>query len=156
MYTSDADRAALLTRWGSDGLDKLGGQHPSSQNLIPSITPVRPWVIHIKARVREVNQAHAIDEVVNALKAVQHCPANAEDAPLRVVNGSTQTSSIITVAARENVHFSTTDGIPPPDGSSYSRITYLVAFIVMCALSSPSSGMPEKDGKRQAAALRAR
>ena len=108
--------------------------------------------------MREVNQARAINEVVNALKAVQHCPANAEDAPLRVVNGSTQTSSIITVAARENVHFSTTDstdGIPPPDGSSYSRITYSVSFIVVFALSSPSSGMPEKDGKRQAAALRA-
>jgi protein-serine/threonine kinase len=63
--------------------------------------------------VREANQARAINGVVNAPKAVHHCPADAEDAPLRVVNGiSTQTLSMITVAARENVHLSTTDGIP--------------------------------------------
>jgi protein-serine/threonine kinase len=72
--------------------------------------------------VREANQARAINEVVNALKAVQHCPANAEDAPLRVVNGiSTQTSSMITVAARENVHLSTTDGLPGRPGNSTIR-----------------------------------
>ena len=35
------------------------------------------------------------------------------DAPLRGVNGiSTQSSSMITVAARENVHLSTADGLP--------------------------------------------
>ena len=68
----------------------------------------------IKARVREANQARAINEVVNALKLDHHSPANPEDAPiLRVVNGiSTQSSSMITVAARENVCLSTTDGMP--------------------------------------------
>jgi hypothetical protein len=80
------------------------------------------WAIPIKARVREANQARAINEVVNALKSDQHCPANAEDAPLRVVNGiSTQTSSLITVAARENVRLSTTDGIPGRPGNSTIR-----------------------------------
>jgi protein-serine/threonine kinase len=70
----------------------------------------------IKARVREANQARAINEVVNAHHL---CPANAEDAPLRVVNGiSTQSSSMITVAARENVHLSTTDGMPGRPGNS--------------------------------------
>ena len=34
MHASDADQAeALLTRWGPDGLGKLGGQHHSSQDL---------------------------------------------------------------------------------------------------------------------------
>jgi protein-serine/threonine kinase len=72
--------------------------------------------------VREANQARAINEVVSALKPVQYSPANAEDAPLRVVNGiSTQSSSMITVAARENVCLSTTDGIPGRPGNSTIR-----------------------------------
>ena len=33
VHASDADQAeALLTRWGPDGVGKLGGQHPSSRN----------------------------------------------------------------------------------------------------------------------------
>jgi hypothetical protein len=73
------------------------------------------WAITIDAIVREVNQARAIDEVVNALKPVQCCPANAEDAPLRVVNGiSTQSSPVITVAP-------TTDRIPGRPGNSTIR-----------------------------------
>ena len=60
------------------------------------------WATPIKAR--------AINELVNALKPDHLCLANAEDAPLHVVNGiSTQSSSMITVAARENVRLSTTD-----------------------------------------------
>jgi len=69
-----------------------------------------------------VNQARAINEVVNALKPEQQQIANGEDAPLRVVNGiSTQTSSLITVAARENVHFSTTEDIRGRPGNSTIR-----------------------------------
>jgi len=76
------------------------------------------WAIPIKARVREANQARAINEVVNALKPEQQ-RTNGEDPPLRVVNGiSTQTSSLITVAARENVRLSTTEGIPGRPGNS--------------------------------------
>jgi protein-serine/threonine kinase len=89
----------------------------------PSLLLLDPrWAIPIKARVREANQARAINEVVNALKPEQQSTANGEDAPLRVVNGiSTQTSSLITVAARENVCLSTTDGTPGRPGNSTIR-----------------------------------
>jgi len=47
---------------------------------------------------------------------------NGEGAPLRVVNGiSTQTSSLITVAARENVRLSTTEDSPGRPGNSTIR-----------------------------------
>jgi len=64
VHASDADQAeAFLTRWGPDGLGKLGDPR---------------WATPIKTRVREANQAHAINEVVNALKPEQHT-ANGED-----------------------------------------------------------------------------
>ncbi|KAI9511137.1 hypothetical protein F5148DRAFT_975586 [Russula earlei] len=108
VHASDADQAeALLTRWGPDGLGKLGDPR---------------WAIPIKVRVREANQARAINEVVNALKPEQDQTTNGEDAPLRVVNGiSTQTSSMITVAARENVRLSTTESTPGRPGNSSIR-----------------------------------
>jgi hypothetical protein len=95
---SDADQAeAILTRWGPDGFDKLGGERPSSHNIFPFLTIiiyscVRPTLgyTYQKTRVREANQARAINEVVNALKPEQQT-ANGEDSPLLVVNGvSTQ------------------------------------------------------------------
>jgi protein-serine/threonine kinase len=107
VHASDADQAeALLTRWGPDGLGKLGGEHPSSRNPFafspPSFSSFLSdphWAFPIKARIREVNQARAINEVVSALKPEQHRTANGEIAPLRVVNGiSTQISSMITVS----------------------------------------------------------
>jgi protein-serine/threonine kinase len=59
---------------------------------------------------------------VSALKPEQHRTANGEDAPLRVVNGiSTQGSSLITVAAKENVRLSTTEGTPGRPGNSTIR-----------------------------------
>jgi protein-serine/threonine kinase len=80
------------------------------------------WAIPIKARIRQANQARAINEVVSALKPEQHRTANGEDAPLRVVNGiSTQGSSLLTVAARENVCLSTTEGTPGRPGNSTIR-----------------------------------
>jgi protein-serine/threonine kinase len=129
VHASDADQAeALLTRWGPDGLGKLGGELSFSPECISLFLPFQlpvldpRWAIPIKARVRETNQARAINEVVNALKPVQSYPANTEDAPLRVVNGiSTQSSSMITVAARENVRLSTTDGLPGRPGNSTIR-----------------------------------
>ncbi|KAH9978983.1 kinase-like domain-containing protein [Lactifluus volemus] len=67
VHASDADQAeALLTRWGPDGLGKLGDPR---------------WAIPIKARIREANQARAINEVVNALEPEQHQTANGERAP---------------------------------------------------------------------------
>ena len=59
---------------------------------------------------------------MSALKPEQHRTANGEDAPLRVVNGiSTQGSSVITVAAKENVRLSTTEGTPGRPGNSTIR-----------------------------------
>ena len=59
---------------------------PSSRNAFPFLLLDQRWAIPIKARVREVNQAREINEVVNAPKQEQQV-ANGEVAPLRVVNG---------------------------------------------------------------------
>ncbi|KAG2150515.1 kinase-like domain-containing protein [Suillus clintonianus] len=100
VHASDAGQAeALLTRWGPDGLGKLGDPR---------------WADPIKSRVRQTNQARAVNEVINALK-----PSQDSAGPLRVMNGmSTTTSSTITTAARENVHFSPADGLPGRPGNS--------------------------------------
>lgn len=89
VHASDADQLeALLTRWGPDGLGKLGDPR---------------WANPIKNRVRQTNQARAINEVVNALNFSQVFDESTHG-QLRVVNGmSTTTSSTITTAARENV-----------------------------------------------------
>ncbi|KAG1867371.1 kinase-like domain-containing protein [Suillus subluteus] len=103
VHASDAGQAeALLTRWGPDGLGKLGDPR---------------WADPIKSRVRQTNQAKAVNEVINALKPSQDSAG--QPPPLRVMNGmSTTTSSTITTAARENVHFSPTDGLPGRPGNS--------------------------------------
>ncbi|KIJ18926.1 hypothetical protein PAXINDRAFT_175046 [Paxillus involutus ATCC 200175] len=103
VHASDADQAeALLTRWGPDGLGKLGDPR---------------WASPIKSRVRQDNQARAINEVVNALKP---SVTSAQVPPLRVVNGmSSPTSSTITTAAQENVRISTLmEGLPGRPGNS--------------------------------------
>ncbi|KAG6378156.1 kinase-like domain-containing protein [Boletus reticuloceps] len=89
VHASDADQAAaLLTRWGPDGMGKLGDPR---------------WARPIKFRVRQTNTARAINEVVNALKPSATSAPDAISPPLRVVNGlSTPTSSTITTAAQEN------------------------------------------------------
>ncbi|KAJ7217795.1 kinase-like protein [Mycena pura] len=92
VHASDADQfEALLSRWGPDGMGKLGDPR---------------WANPIKARVRQTNQARAVNEVVNALKpSSQDSPYDGRAfGPLRVVNGglSTATSSTLTTAAREN------------------------------------------------------
>ncbi|KAG1862558.1 kinase-like domain-containing protein [Suillus subalutaceus] len=104
VHASDAGQAeALLTRWGPDGLGKLGDPR---------------WADPIKSRVRQTNQAKAVNEVINALKPSQDSAG--QPPPLRVMNGmsTTTTSSTITTAARENVHFSPTDGLPGRPGNS--------------------------------------
>ncbi|CCM01470.1 uncharacterized protein FIBRA_03524 [Fibroporia radiculosa] len=93
VHASDADQAeALLTRWGPEGQGKLGDPR---------------WADPIKNRIRQDNQARAVNEVVNALKpSVSYAGRQGADqsSPLHVVNGlSTTTSSTITTAARENV-----------------------------------------------------
>ncbi|KAF8973150.1 kinase-like domain-containing protein [Flammula alnicola] len=106
VHASDADQLeALLTRWGPDGVGKLGDPH---------------WANPIKNYIRQRNQAKAINQVVSALK-----PSQSPDEPpfgqLHVVNGlSAATSSSLTTAAKENVvvNSSYLDGLPGRPGSA--------------------------------------
>ena len=128
VHASDADQAEeLLTRWGPDGLGKLGGEesirHPpptaALSNLHPHVDP--RWASPIKNRIRQGHQARAINEVVNALKPSLSNLDNGP-APLHVVNGmSTPTSSTLTTAARENVPISPINGLPGPPVDSTFR-----------------------------------
>ncbi|KAK7005676.1 kinase-like protein [Favolaschia claudopus] len=114
VHASDADQfEALLTRWGPDGMGKLGDPR---------------WANPIKDRVRQVNQAKAVNEVVNALKPSQGSTSPYDGrnvGPLRVVNGlsTTTTSSTLTTAARENFLTSSPspDGFPGRPGNSTIR-----------------------------------
>ncbi|KAF9524002.1 kinase-like domain-containing protein [Crepidotus variabilis] len=110
VHASDADQLeALLTRWGPDGIGKLGDPH---------------WANPIKNYIRQQNQARAINQVVNALKP---SPAQAYG-QLYVVNGTSSiTSSSLTTAARENVVLNSPtgsvnfDGLPGRPGGSTLR-----------------------------------
>ncbi|KAF9653189.1 kinase-like protein [Thelephora ganbajun] len=106
VHASDADQAhALLTRWGPEGQGKLGDPR---------------WANPIKDMIRQNNQARAVNEVVNALKP--STASRPEVAQLRVINGiSTNTSSTITTAARENVSLTPVDGFPGQPGNSTIR-----------------------------------
>ncbi|KIO09885.1 hypothetical protein M404DRAFT_131052 [Pisolithus tinctorius Marx 270] len=105
VHASDADQAeALLTRWSPDGIGKLGDPR---------------WACPIKARVRQINQAKAINEVVNALKPSVDSTAGDQRSPLRVVN-DTSTNSALTTAAVENVHISLTENLLDIPGTSTS------------------------------------
>ncbi|KAJ7045705.1 kinase-like protein [Mycena alexandri] len=110
VHASDADQfEALLNRWGPDGMGKLGDPR---------------WANPIKDRVRQTNQARAVNEVVNALKPSQGSPYDGRTmGPLRVVNGmsTTTTSSTLTTAARENFLTSSPDGFPGRPGNSTIR-----------------------------------
>ncbi|KAL0956360.1 hypothetical protein HGRIS_002509 [Hohenbuehelia grisea] len=109
VHASDAGQLeALLTRWGPDGIGKLGDPR---------------WASPIKDRVRQANQARAINEVVNALKPSPNSRFDDERGPLRVVNGISNTSSsTITTAARENVRIlSSVEGLPGRPGNSTLR-----------------------------------
>ncbi|KAF9482115.1 kinase-like protein [Pholiota conissans] len=107
VHASDAEQyEALLTRWGPDGIGKLGDPH---------------WANPIKNYIRQRNQVKAINQVVSALK-----PTQSPDIPslgqLHVVNGlSSTTSSSLTTAARENVVLNSSyrDGLPGGPGSQF-------------------------------------
>ncbi|KAI9572151.1 kinase-like domain-containing protein [Boletus coccyginus] len=106
VHASDADQAeALLTRWGPDGMGKLGDPR---------------WARPIKSRVRQTNRARAISQVVSALKPSATSAPDGQSPPLRVVNGATTpTSSTITTAAQENIRVSSiVDGLPGRPGNS--------------------------------------
>jgi len=123
VHASDADQAhALLTRWGPEGQGKLGGSFQTSLGIAPSspLTVDPRWANPIKNMIRQNNQARAVNEVVNALKP--STTSRPEVAQLRVVNGiSTNTSSTITTAARENVALTPVDGLPGQAGNSTIR-----------------------------------
>ena len=89
VHASDADQLEeLLTRWGPDGMGKLGDPR---------------WANPIKDRIKSQNQARAVNQVVSALKPSTDGRPTAQAAPLRVVNGlSSLTSSTLTTAAIEN------------------------------------------------------
>jgi len=114
---------ALLTRWGPDGIGKLGGRlnlySYSSRTHEAYIDP--HWANPIKNYIRHQNQARAINQVVNALKpSIQGSPYP----ELHVVNGiSSATSSSLTTAARENVVLNphNFDGLPARPGGSTLR-----------------------------------
>ena len=107
VHASDSDQAeALLTRWGPDGMGKIGGtdiifsptQGTETTSKIPFIDP--RWADPIKLRVRQQAQAKAVNQVVNALNPSVDSDASIRPPPLRVMNGmSTPTASTITTAA---------------------------------------------------------
>lgn len=103
VHASDADQAeALLTRWGPDGIGKLGDPQ---------------WAHPIKSRVRQNNQERAINEVVNALKPSSN--SGGQQPPLRVMNRlSTTSSSTLTNCARENVYTGPTEPLSVRPGRS--------------------------------------
>ncbi|EJD03128.1 kinase-like protein [Fomitiporia mediterranea MF3/22] len=103
VHASDADQAeALLSRWGPDGMGKIGDPR---------------WAGPIKLRVRQHVQAKAVNEVVNALNPSLSSDASVLKAPLRVMNGmSTPTASTITTAATAGTQISSrpspVEGLP--------------------------------------------
>jgi protein-serine/threonine kinase len=101
-------------------LGKLGGQdlrYCAFQTLRLDLDP--RWANPIIDRIRQKNQAKAVNEVVNALKPSQDSKLDGAHPPLRVVNGlSTTTSSALTTAAQENFGTSPVDGLPVHPGDS--------------------------------------
>ncbi|KAG6920277.1 hypothetical protein DXG01_005046 [Tephrocybe rancida] len=111
VHASDADQLeALLTRWGPDGLGKLGDPR---------------WANPIKNQVRRTNQERAVNEVLESPTPLNNQWYNeASRGELRVVNGmsTTTTSSVLTTAAGENVVGpSYLDGLPGRPGNSTLR-----------------------------------
>ncbi|KAF9070116.1 kinase-like protein [Rhodocollybia butyracea] len=117
VHASDADQAeALLTRWGPDGLGKLGDPR---------------WANPIKNKIRLANQAKVINQDVNIPQPSYRDSMGPIDAgalgPLRVVNGISATtvtsSSMLTTVARENFSTQPTvvDGLPGRPGNSTIR-----------------------------------
>ncbi|KAJ4483193.1 kinase-like domain-containing protein [Lentinula aciculospora] len=111
VHASDADQAeALLTRWGPDGLGKLGDPR---------------WANPIKNRIR---QAKVITVPQKSYReSIDPIDAGALG-PLRVVNGMSTTtvtsSSMLTTVARENFSIqpnTAVDGLPGRPGNSTVR-----------------------------------
>lgn len=85
---------------------------------MPANAPPDPrWADPIKERIRKLNQAKAVNEVVGGFKPTQSTLSvpDKQLPPLRVVNGpvSSTTSSTITTAAKENVQLTSTPPLTP-------------------------------------------
>ncbi|KAF5321788.1 hypothetical protein D9619_001986 [Psilocybe cf. subviscida] len=108
VHASDSDQLeALLTRWGPDGIGKLGDPH---------------WANPIKNYIKQRNQAKAINQVVNSLKPSPTADYAPFGQQLRVVNGYSSTnSSSLTTAANENAPLTSSylDGLPGRPGSAF-------------------------------------
>ncbi|EIN11833.1 kinase-like protein [Punctularia strigosozonata HHB-11173 SS5] len=101
VHASDADQLeALLTRWGPDGMGKLGDPR---------------WANPIKNRIKQTNQARAVQEVVSALKPSDSTPGGyGQLPPLRVVNGMPSPStSTIGTSVRESPRVGVSPGGQP-------------------------------------------
>lgn len=90
---------------------------PSSPRFANALADPR-WADPIKDRIRRLNQAKAVNEVVGGFKPTQSTLSvpDKQLPPLRVVNGpaaSSTTSSTITTAAKENVQLSSTSPMTP-------------------------------------------
>ena len=130
MHASDADQfEALLKRWGPDGQGKLpgkGGFVLRSPESLTILCADPSWALPIKNRVRQTNQARAVNEVINALEPTASVIVPGQ-AQLRVVNNpSILTSSTITTGAVENQPFTpitptTVEGLPGRPGHSTIR-----------------------------------
>ncbi|KAG9006011.1 hypothetical protein FRB95_006459 [Tulasnella sp. JGI-2019a] len=117
VHASDVEQAeALLTRWGPDGVGKIGDPR---------------WALPIKNRIRDRAQAKAVAEVVAGLKPTEsqiaiatavgdgsHPPVGLP--PLRVVNGistpSTVTASTAELGTPGGVRI---DGLPSPRNTAW-------------------------------------
>jgi hypothetical protein len=114
-------------------LGKLGGQNLRHciqfLSLRPDLDP--RWASPIIDRIRQKNQARAVNEVVSALKPSQGSLLDGYLPPLRVVNGLSPTnSSALTTAAQENFGASSVDGLPGrPDDSAIRWTSGLKAHI---------------------------
>ncbi|KAG8932846.1 hypothetical protein FRC03_000163 [Tulasnella sp. 419] len=125
VHASDADQyEALLTRWGPDGVGKIGNPQ---------------WAAPIVNMLRQRAQARAVAQVVSALKpGASQFGAILEEqgahtygqlshpAPLRVVNGMpTPTASTLTQSTVTPINIPSTstitriDGLPSPRGAAW-------------------------------------
>ncbi|KAG8880157.1 hypothetical protein FRB97_001046 [Tulasnella sp. 331] len=147
VHASDAEQAeALLTRWGPDGVGKIGGtriivslqfasfgirNHQIDMYTITLFQDPR-WALPIKNRIRDRAQAKAVGEVVAGLKPTEsqisstivdgdgrHRPAGLP--PLRVMNGMS-TPSTVTASTAPEVN-SPGGGAPKIDGLPSPRNT---------------------------------
>lgn len=149
MHASDADQAeALLSRWGPDGVGKLGGIFEVFCLMLLRLTlnaVADPrWAGPIKYRIRQHAQAKAVNEVVNALNPSLTSDASNVKLPLRVVNGmSTPTASTVTTIAAAVG----TIRLPPVEGLPHSSTVRILGGVLVPHVEHEDEGDPAIDAK---------